>query len=342
MPDYDFIPAPLWLITVLHVLTLSLHLVAMNFLVGGIVIVLFGGFEDRWNHPAVQRFLKLFPTIMAATVSIGVAPLLFAQLVYGGQIYAASIVSGWLWLMIPAVVIVSYYLLYAGAFRKASRRTATWLILALTGLTYVSLVYSSVFALAEQPELQVSLYAESQSGLVVNPDIGAWGLRWLHMITGAIAVGAFVFGLVGSKDAAAWTAARRFFLGGLIATSIVGMAYLLTLGELLLPFMRSGGIWFVLVGFLLAAVALPLFLKRRFVLAGATLLVSLLSMVAARHNLRLVALRDTFDPSTLRVSPQWDVFALFLGCFVLALGLVAWMLRLFFAGGGEPEALPEA
>jgi hypothetical protein len=342
MPDYDFIPAPLWLITVLHVLTLTLHLVAMNFLVGGIVIVLFGGFKDRWNHPAVQRFLKVFPTVMAATVTIGVAPLLFAQLVYGEQLYAASIVSGWLWLLIPAVVIVSYYLLYAGAFRAASRRTGTWLLLALAGLIYVSLVYSSVFALAEKPDLQASLYAESQSGLVVNPELGAWGLRWLHMMTGAIAVGAFVFGLVASKDADAWAAARRFFLGGLIAAAVVGMAYLLTLGELLLPFMKSGGIWFVMVGFLLAAVAIPLYFKRRFVLAGTTLLVSILSMVAARHDLRIVALREHFDPSTLRVSPQWDVFVLFLVCFVLALGLVAWMLRLFFAGRGEPGAIPGA
>ncbi len=35
LPDYNFLPGPLWLITVLHVLTLGLHLIAMNFVLGG-------------------------------------------------------------------------------------------------------------------------------------------------------------------------------------------------------------------------------------------------------------------------------------------------------------------
>ena len=95
LPDYNFIPAPLWLITVLHILTLTLHFVAMNFLVGGVIIVLWGKFTDRWNHPVVKKFISAFPSAMAATVTLGVAPLLFVQLVYHRQVYAASIVSGW-------------------------------------------------------------------------------------------------------------------------------------------------------------------------------------------------------------------------------------------------------
>ncbi len=41
LPDYQFLSAPLWLITVLHVLTLTLHFVAMNFLFGGVIITLY-------------------------------------------------------------------------------------------------------------------------------------------------------------------------------------------------------------------------------------------------------------------------------------------------------------
>ena len=37
LPDYQFLPAPLWLITVLHILTLTLHFAAMNFLLGGLI-----------------------------------------------------------------------------------------------------------------------------------------------------------------------------------------------------------------------------------------------------------------------------------------------------------------
>jgi hypothetical protein len=54
-------------------------------------------------------------------------------------------------------------------------------------------------------------------------------------------------------------------------------------------------------------------------------------MVLTRHTLRLIVLRGEFDPRTMAVSPQWSVFAVFLVCFVVALGLVAWMVGAFFS-----------
>ena len=73
LPSYSFFPAPLWMLTALHILTLSLHLVAMNFMVGGVIIVLAGRFTDRWHDPTVRLVVKLLPSAMAATVSLGVA-----------------------------------------------------------------------------------------------------------------------------------------------------------------------------------------------------------------------------------------------------------------------------
>ena len=76
LPDSNFLSVPLWIIDTLNIVTLSLHLVAMNFMFGGIIILLFGKFEDKWNNPIVEKFIKLFPNAMAMTVSFGVAPLL--------------------------------------------------------------------------------------------------------------------------------------------------------------------------------------------------------------------------------------------------------------------------
>ena len=98
LPDYNFLSAPLWLITTLHIVTLSLHFVAMNFLFGGTVVLLFGRMAGKWNDPAVRDYIKLLPSSMAATVTLGVAPLLFLQLVYYQQAYSAAIVSAWVWL----------------------------------------------------------------------------------------------------------------------------------------------------------------------------------------------------------------------------------------------------
>lgn len=333
LPDYDFLPAPLWLITVLHLLTLALHFVAMNFLVGGLVTVLFGRIDERWRNPVVLKLVKLFPTLLAATVTLGVAPLLFVQLTYGGQIYPASIVSGWWWFLVPFVVIVGYYLLYGASFAKEKTgRSGVWMTVALLCLVYVSVVYSSVFSMAERPDLQKELYAADPSGLAISSNVGGWIFRWLHMLTGAVMVGAFLVAVLGRDDEQVAKAARTFFVVGLVLAAVTGVAYMMSLGDALRPFMRSSGIGLVTVGALLALAAVWTFLKRRLVLTGSLVFVSLATMVIARHVVRLVVLPEAVRPSAVyadKVVPQWGVFGIFLVCFVLALALVGYMLRLF-------------
>ena len=166
LPSYDFISAPLWLITVLHILTLTLHFVAMNFMVGGLIVILLGRFQNGWEDVVVKRFVKLFPSVMSFTITLGVAPLLFLQLTYPKPVYASAIVSGWFWMLIIPVAIISYYLLYAASFSRetATRLRRVCLIFALLGLGYVGFIYSSVFSLAEQPDLGKQLYAGRASG----------------------------------------------------------------------------------------------------------------------------------------------------------------------------------
>ena len=140
LPDSNLLPAPLWLITALHILTLTLHLAAMNFLVGGLVLVLTGRFARRWQNPTVRKVIALAPNIMAATVTLGVAPLLFLQLVFPAQMYSASIISGWFWFLVVPAVILAYTLLYRAAFASigGAKSQARRLWPALAALAYVS------------------------------------------------------------------------------------------------------------------------------------------------------------------------------------------------------------
>jgi hypothetical protein len=332
LPDSNFLPAPLWLITSLHVLTLSLHFVAMNFVLGGVLLVLAGRFGRREENPAVQRFMTLFPSAMAATVTLGIAPLLFLQLVYPLQLYSASIVSAWFWfLVIPAVILV-YYLLYAVSFAATdgARGRKRYLWLALAGLLYVALVYSSVFSMAERPDLIHRLYAQGQEGLQWNHAAGDYALRWLHMVLGALTVGAFFAGILGMDDPETFAVARKVFAYGMALAAVAGLAYLFSLGDLLSPLMRTPAIWTVTAGIVLSLASLHFYFKRRFVFAGTALLASLVLMVITRHELRLLRLRGSFDPLSWRVAPQWGAFLVFLVGFVIAAVLVFYMLRLFF------------
>jgi hypothetical protein len=332
LPGYEFLSAPLWLLTLLHLLTLSLHFAAMNFLVGGIIAVLWGGFNSHADHPVVLRLVQLFPTVMAATVTLGVAPLLFLQLVYPRQVYSSAIVMGWFWLLVIAAAILSYYLLYGAAFaggRRPQRRRAL-LFTALLGLLYVSVVYSSVFSMAERPDLVKELYARDQSGLRWNPEVGDYILRWLHMILGGVTVGGFFVGLLGKSDAAAFRVGRNMFLWGMILAALAGFGWLFALGEHLKPLMRTPAIWALNAGIVLAAGSMHFFFKKRWIPAALMLFVSLFLMVYTRHCVRLLRLDGVYNPASMRVAPQWSPFVLFAACFVAALAAVAYMLRLFF------------
>jgi len=334
----SFLSAPLWLVTSLHVITLTLHFMFMNFLVGGIIIVIWGKFNDRWNDPTVRKMIKLFPTAMALTVTLGVAPLLFVQLVYHRQVYSASIVSGWFWLMIVAAVIVAYYLLYGVSFsKKAGATTKGWLLtVALIGLLYVGYTYSSVFSLAERPDLAMAAYSHNQTGVLLNPDVADYLLRWLHMMIGAITVGGFFVGLLGRDNPPVQTLGRRFFLWGTVINALVGIAYLLLLGDHLTPFMRSAGIWYLTVGIVLALGTLHFYFRGRFAISGIVLLLAMVAMVLSRHYVRLVKLEGHWDPAAMPINPQWSVFTVFLLCFLLALAVVAYMVRSYFRDREQP------
>lgn len=332
LPDSNFISAPLWLLNTLHWLTLSLHFFAMNLLFGGVLITLIACARKQWEHSLAQRLVRLFPVAMAATVTLGVAPLLFLQVVYPRQVYSASVVSAWFWLMIFVAVIVAYYALYRASFggETSGKTNKAALLLALLGLLYVSLVYSSVFSLSERPEAVANLYAQDQSGLVVNP-AADFILRWMHMILGAITVGGFFVGVLGRDRPEVYGAGKMFFLWGVVLAALTGMAYLLSLVDYLRPFMRSPAIWVLTVAIVLTLGSLHFFLKKSFWPASLMLFLSVFGMVYARHTVRLLRLEGQFDPASWPVAPQWSPFILFLLCFVIALAVLAYMLRLVFA-----------
>jgi hypothetical protein len=333
LPNYEFLSAPLWLITTLHLLTLSLHLVAMNFLFGGVIVVVHGVLRGGAQQPALARSTQLLPTAMAATVTLGVAPLLFLQLVYPRQAYAAAIVSGWFWLLIVAAVIVVYTAIYVAA--AGSEKVGTIhlpaLLVALVGLLYASIAYSSIFAMAERPDLIHQLYAKVQSGLVWNPETGDYLLRWLHMVLGAVTVGGFCVAALNRDDAEMYQAGKSFFVFGMGLGALVGLTYLVLLAPYLVTLMHTPAIWALTAAIVFALGALHFFFAKNLPVSGAMLFLSLFGMVYVRHSVRLVKLAGQFDPGSWRVAPQWGPFLLFLVCFVAALATMTYMLQLFFA-----------
>ena len=163
-------PGPYWLFTFLQWLTFVLHLLAMNMLFGGLLLFVFGR-NTPFRKQLFDTQIRLFPTVMAATITLGVAPLLFLQVLYGRFFYSATIVSAWNWFLIMPVVIIVYYLLYMVAMNKdlSGSIKQLLLLLAVAGLVYVSYTYTMITDLAEKPGLWAGLYKASPAGASVIP-----------------------------------------------------------------------------------------------------------------------------------------------------------------------------
>ena len=119
LPQADVLPlpAPAALLHFLMTFTWLLHLLAMNALLGGLLITLWlrlkGGTE---NLAMADRLAKVTPSLVAAAVTLGVAPLLFIQVLFGQFIFTSSILMGWGWFSIVIVLIFAYYGTYLQSF----------------------------------------------------------------------------------------------------------------------------------------------------------------------------------------------------------------------------------
>lgn len=345
------VPAPYWLLTILHWVTFVLHLLAMNLLLGLLLVVLIAR-KSPVRLLLFDTVTKVFPAVMAATITLGVAPLLFTQVVYGEYFYAASIVSGWNWFLQIPVVLVVYYLLYIVAVRqKLSDRTKLMLLtLATAGFVYISYTFTMISDLAEKPQLWQALYQSSPAGGNINPSHLQTIFRWAHIITGGVAVSGIMiqwFALFHPKvrgDRALLTFGGRVFLLAVLKATLLAAVYLFTLDRgIFNRFLLSPGLHAILGAIVINIIAVLITLKgakaekpKKSVLTASLLVfLGVFCMVIARHYLRLVYLEGQFNPANMQVNPQWSVFAMFLITFLIGLVVLYWMLRKFFSSA-EP------
>jgi hypothetical protein len=96
------LPAPVWLLKLLHIVTLSLHFVAVEMLLGGLLLaILLSLFRKSANSLVTARALaRRLTVVMTYVINLGVPPLLFAQVLYGRALYTSSVLIGLYWIAI--------------------------------------------------------------------------------------------------------------------------------------------------------------------------------------------------------------------------------------------------
>jgi hypothetical protein len=361
MADPLPLPGPHGLLSILLQLTLACHLVAMNVTLGGSVLALLW---RRSDTPQAQAFVRWFagalPVAVAATVTLGVAPLLFVQVLYGRLFFTSSILLGGYWLALVPLLILAYYGAYRLAFRVTEPlRRGIALAAAVTLLfVTVSFLQSTNAALHLRPDVFLAKYHLRPSGLHLDLDDRSFFPRWLHALFGAIAVsGAFV-ALLGwlrrKRDEvfSAWAvrAGLSWFAWTTALNVVLGTWYALALPRPVLSRVAGADPWaasLLAVGSMLglalvgiAVVGLSSKRPERTVIPLLALLaLTLVLMVLLREEVRRSALLPVGFSHHSWIEPQWGAIAAFVVCLAAAVATIAWMVRAL-ARGRDSEQRP--
>jgi hypothetical protein len=342
-PEPIGLPAPAWLLQVLLVLTFTLHLIPMSLTVGGSLVAVWHevrgrALPDSHHRQLAARLWKMLPIITAFTITLGVAPLLFIQLLYGKFFYPASVLTGWSWFAVVPLLIVGYGALYLQAMGPGEARWRPWAgAAAVLAFLAVAAIYVSTMSLSTAPDMWKQLYAQSQGGTHFHFQLP----RWLHVATGAVAMTGALVALLGhieAHDEAFGRFARRTgltWLGvGLLLGAPAAAWYLFQMPIATAASVRGWLLYTPVALSALSFILLALADSERNLLMGwagmgsLTLAAALLAI--QRHLVRQGLLQPYINAAAdWKLQSQWDAFTLFALVLVGSLALIGYMVVRF-------------
>ena len=364
--DPNPLPAPFWVFKLLLVVTFFLHILAMNFMLGGAVLALVAKWRPKnreTNNRVFFDIAKKLPSLLPATITLGIAPLLFVQVLYGQFFYTSSIVVAWPWFLVLVVLTVAYYGFYYVSFQNGQNpgKAGGVMLLSVVLIFIIGFVYSNNLTLSQTPGRWGAKYFANPSGWNLNLSEPTLIPRFLHFFTAAVAVGGLLLVFIAfakwKRDA---DYARHLFqFGGkafmyaTMAQFIVGIWFLASLPRDMRTLFLGDNVAatvLLVIGVLGAIGAIFLMAEAlrkenvrlaAYYVSGITGVV-ILSMSVMRDILRDAYLKPYFHSEQFAVKTQWSVFPLFLVLFIA--GVILWFVMLkrygLFAGAQAAQEKP--
>lgn len=375
------IPSPTWVFILLMNLTLVLHFLLMGYAFTTALLGIFWsaapeGSAAKWMLRRTERFL---PVALSFAITLGVAPLLFVQVLYPSFFYASNIMIGYQWMGIIFVLIGGFYLIYllqgGVVFGRRIPRACEFFgrVTIFLCLFYVMLTQTTNALLMLHPEMWAGVKAAGGTSLSLGgttlklTQLPVFWPRLAHNFVAALVIGSVWMMAFGAYAARRTGAGREETAGG---QSLAKLGGLLTVGAVLVEFVT--GLWLfiaespevqkmLIASFRPAALLWLLALLAGLGLlvlgvlgltqprlgwvhnvTGGVLLVLLAGMFAGREAVRQVRLAPYFKMDQWEVhlgNGQLSSLVLFLVVFVLTLGLVGLMLGWLWQSQGTPGAV---
>ncbi len=353
-PDPMPLPAPYALFMFLLVFTFLLHIVAMNFMFGSGILAIIAHKKAKVQDIYARMYkdiVKKIPSLLAATITLGVAPLLFLQVLYGQFFYTSSLIMAWPWFSIVVLLVLAYYGFYIVSFKQDKKvNSAGWvLLLSVFLVLIIGFFYSNNLTLMETPAKYASKYLSDPSGMNLNLGDPTLFPRYLHFILASIAIGGLFVGGTGFfrwKSDAAYAREIMVFGGkwfnyATMGQYLIGLWFLLSLPsrgiKLFMGGSITGTVLFALgfIGGILAIILMAQALKKDdprkgFKMSAIISGVVVGAMAVMREVLREAYLGVYYISHNFDTATQWIVLSIFIISFIGGVWLWIMMFRRYF------------
>ena len=356
------LPAPVWLLKLLNIVTLALHFVAVEMLLGGLLIAVLLSLFRRSAHSqgAARAVARRLTVVMTYVINLGVPPLLFAQVLYGRALYTSSILIGVYWISIIGILMLAYWLLYRFSARLDAGKSAWWVgLIAWLLAGSVSRLLTTNMTLMVRPEAWRAMYSASAMGRFLPTGDPTLEPRWLMMMAGGLFIGGLW--LVYLSGRATFQAEQKRFLAGLGGKVAAGFGIVYLVAGLwaaqvqpeavkaglvndhlyrFAGFAGYGWLALVVVAILIGAIAGFGKISAGWLgWAGAlTALLVEITFTVYRDGVRdLTLLSKGYNVWDRVVVTNWSVVGLFLLLFVAGLGVIGWLVSVVARAQNEME-----
>ena len=350
--DAAGIPGPVWLFQVLLVFTFFLHMLFMNLTLGGSLMAaiahsLSGGRSEDFRAVLARRLVGINGYGISLTITTGIAPLLFIQVIYQQFFYAATILMGGIWLSMLLFLTIGYYSVYLYKFKGAPARGhggGIWLWLAAILFLVIGGIQVAVSLIHMQPDSWGAL--QGNPWLILQDP--TFIPRFLHFVLAGIAFSALIVtwwavrqanrGVDIELNSAIARFAWKWALWATVLQVVDGFVLTVVLPTpVLLGLMKGGGVTMgpFTLGIILGIGILLMLARCNDPVAKPALVTATLGttigtmaiMAITRDQLRVIYLGSAVDLGQFTVRAQWGNFLFFVVLLVLGLATVYYMVH---------------
>jgi len=275
------VPAPPIIFLLLSVLTWSLHIAAVHVLLGASGLTLFGSLKKNphWRRLA-DAMIGTAKIALSVAIVLGVAPLLFVQVIYDPFWYTSNVLSAWwvigfiVFLIIGSLALFIFYALNSGMKTKPKTRCPGAMLAAIAFFLAVGFIMHVLSVQMLSPEKWMQWYAPGgvvdASGRTLHeynfwrfgffislsvPVIGLWLIAYRRYLNGRETIDHDYLNFIRRL------AMNLTGIGGVISLVLL-VGWMMTLPENVASFATS--FWPVITAaVLLLAVALPYTLSKK-------------------------------------------------------------------------------